>query len=189
MQWLLPRLNHFSAQCPGVDLRINISHELVDFERDQVDVAVLHGLGTYPGLCSEKLLDEPLIVVASPSLLASLPALKSANDLRHCSLLHDEDRNDWKVWAALFKATSVTHDKGPVFTGNGVMDAVLAGRGVALLRESFIRKELQEGKLVSVLIKKLKVNFAYYLVYPRSARKQAELESFRTWAIAESRRG
>ena len=49
-RWLLPRIGRFIAAHPEVDLDVRASSTLVDFRRDDVDVAVRYGSGHYPGL-------------------------------------------------------------------------------------------------------------------------------------------
>jgi LysR family transcriptional regulator, glycine cleavage system transcriptional activator len=186
LQWLVPRLAGFTATAPTVDVRISISQRLADFKNDGVDFAVRHGLGRYPGLHSEKLLDDALLAVASPTLLNGMPPLRNARDLRHFTLLHDEHREDWKVWLAAAGENRGYRSDGPLFTGNGALEAAVAGRGVALLRESFIRSELERGLLVKVLPRTLKIDTAYYLVYPRAALARKEAEIFRNWLLEQA---
>src|SRR5690349_9026068 len=38
--WLVPRLARFRRENPGIDVRITATHEVVDLERDGIDVAV-----------------------------------------------------------------------------------------------------------------------------------------------------
>ncbi len=49
-KWLVPRLDGFLEAFPGADVRIDVSNTLVDFDRDDVDVAIRFGAGKYPGL-------------------------------------------------------------------------------------------------------------------------------------------
>lgn len=189
MQWLMPRLAEFSVRWPGIDVRISTTHRLVDFAADGIDFAVRHGLGRYAGLQSEKLLDDPLVPVASPVLLAQKPALRVADDLRYFALLHDEQREDWRMWLAASGAKQVDGSRGLLFSGNAVVEAATAGRGVALLRESLIAAELERRQLKKVFARTLKVDIAYHLVYPLSVLERKEAEQFREWIIEEARGG
>ena len=69
VQWLVPRLQQFQDRHPDIDVRIDASTRLLDLKVEQVDLAVRHGNGRYPGLVSEKLIDDDLVPVASPRLL------------------------------------------------------------------------------------------------------------------------
>ena len=48
--WLVPRLGRFRELHPEIDVMISANDELVDFSRDEVDVAIRHGAGSWPGL-------------------------------------------------------------------------------------------------------------------------------------------
>ena len=52
-KWLVPRLHSFQDRHPGIDVRIGTGMDLVDFRRDEVDVAIRFGKGTWPGLHAE----------------------------------------------------------------------------------------------------------------------------------------
>ncbi|MBA3448501.1 MAG: LysR family transcriptional regulator, partial [Pseudaminobacter sp.] len=85
-KWLIPRLDRFRAIRPDVNIRIEVSSELRDFKRDDVDVAVRFGIGRYPGLGADRLFDNTIFPVCSPRLLQSGPPLKEPRDLLHHTL-------------------------------------------------------------------------------------------------------
>ena len=49
-RWLMPRVQSFSERFPDADLRVLTSARLVDFAREDVDIALRFGGGNYPGL-------------------------------------------------------------------------------------------------------------------------------------------
>src|SRR5881227_2888342 len=49
-KWLVHRLGHFVEAHPEIDLRVSASLHHVDFAREEVDIAVRHGEGNWPGL-------------------------------------------------------------------------------------------------------------------------------------------
>ncbi len=49
-KWLLQHLSSFSEEYPDINVRLDVRLELVDFERDGVDVGVRLGAGKYPGM-------------------------------------------------------------------------------------------------------------------------------------------
>jgi LysR family glycine cleavage system transcriptional activator len=90
--------------------------QLCDFAKDGIDVAIRYGAGTYPDLISEKLIQESLIPVCSPELLASAAALRRPADLRNHTLLHDDGPDNdpscpsWEMW---LRAVGVQDDETP----------------------------------------------------------------------------
>lgn len=183
-QWLLPRLPRFEQRCPGIELRINTSHRLVDLLTEDVQFAVRHGAGRYPELTAERLLDDELIPVCSPALLAR--PLTSPQQLLDYPLLHDEHRQDWALWLKEVGVEAAT-PAGAVFTGsNGVIEAAKAGAGIALVRESLVERELAAGQLASPLRHRLRSPLAYYLVYHAAALLSDVNRRFRDWMMAEA---
>lgn len=186
-QWLLPRLARFETLHPTVEVRISASNRVMDFERDRVDLAVRHGFGHYPGLISERLVDDDLIPVCSPHLLREAGPFAAAADLGRVTLLHDEHRHDWALWLAAAGAPDVDPSAGPVFVdGAGAVAAAKAGRGVALVRRSMIREELSEGSLVAPFPQGVDSDLAYHLVCPPVALDREHTAAFRNWLLAEA---
>ncbi|WP_327437933.1 transcriptional regulator GcvA [Pseudomonas donghuensis] len=184
VQWLLPRLGGFEAQQSGVDVRISACKRLVDFARDGIDLAVRHGYGRYDGLVAERLLDDDLVPVCSPHL-RNIHALHQPNDLASVHLLHDEHRHDWRMWLDAARAPQVEASGGTLFVdSNGAIEAAKAGLGVALVRRSFVQRELDEGMLVTPFAQGIASELAYYLVYPATALERPQVAGFRQWLLA-----
>lgn len=71
-QWLLPRLQHFQATHPDIDLHIHASNQPADLAAGMADLAIRYGTGPYPGLEAQCLLADRFAPVASPALLERL---------------------------------------------------------------------------------------------------------------------
>src|SRR5580704_11718991 len=117
-KWLLPRLGGFEALNPDVDVWVSAGMELADFTGGEVDLAIRYGSGRYPGLEVIRLMQETVIPVASPELLASQP-LEELSDLANHILLHDgspdadESCPDWTMWLAARGVIGVDGARGP----------------------------------------------------------------------------
>jgi LysR family transcriptional regulator, glycine cleavage system transcriptional activator len=81
-QWLLPRLPHFTAEHPNIDVHIHTSVELADFVKTGIDAGIRFGGGTWPRMHAEKLLDEWLVPVCTPKLLQLYGPVTEARDLK-----------------------------------------------------------------------------------------------------------
>ncbi len=186
MQWLLPRLPQFQTIHPDIDVRINTTNKLVDLLVDEVDFAVRHGLGAYPGFQVERMIDDRLYPVCSPALLPACKPLLSPADLAACTLLHDEHRDDWRIW---LRAAGIDIDPaaGPVFVGSkGAIDAAVAGLGVALVRKSLVQDELASGRLAIAFPAAAEVPIAYHLVYDGAVLLHQHCQRFRQWLLAQA---
>src|SRR6201984_1691533 len=80
-KWLVSRLGNFAEAHPEIDLRISATLHHVDFAREEVDLAVRHGDGNWPGLDPVQLSAERLFAVCSPKLLSGRRRLPRAAPL------------------------------------------------------------------------------------------------------------
>src|SRR5689334_19797925 len=94
-KWLVHRLGRFAESHPAIDLRVSASMHHVDFAREDVDLAVRHGDGQWPGLHVTRLCSEQLFAVCSPAMAAKL---KRPQDALKLPLLHLDDRSAWTAW-------------------------------------------------------------------------------------------
>jgi LysR family transcriptional regulator, glycine cleavage system transcriptional activator len=188
-RWLVHRLGRFRELRPELDVLISTSLELVDFSRQAVDIAIRFGRGRYPGLRCERLLEEEVFPVCSPALLKGPHALRKPADLRHHALLHDETYGDWQRWLLAAGVTSVDARRGTTFVDSSMLvQAAVAGQGVAIARRSLAAEDLAAGRLVRVFEMSLPVEYAYYVVYPQANAEVPKIQAFRDWLHAEAAR-
>ncbi len=142
-RWLVARFDGFHSAFPDIEVRISVSEKLVDFSTEEVDLAVNYGDGHYPGLRAECLMPEEVFPVCSPKLNERDRLLANPMTLLHHVLLHDDsarqDRScpDWSTWLRAAGVRDVGGSRRPHFNSPGlVLDAAVAGRGVALARGS-----------------------------------------------------
>src|SRR3982074_1628471 len=67
-KWLVYRLGRFAEAHPAIDLRVSATMHHVDFAREDVDLAVRHGDGDWPGLHVERLSAEQLFAGCGPGV-------------------------------------------------------------------------------------------------------------------------
>ena len=128
--WLVPRLKEFQDAHPDIDLQVVTSNALVDFSRDGVDVAVRHGLGRYPGLCSERVVAVEIVPVAAPTLVAKLGAPTAPAELTRWPHVHDAERKGWHLWFQAQGIDDIGAPRGPAFDDSGLLlKAVTCGSG------------------------------------------------------------
>jgi len=185
--WLMPRLKRFRAAHRDLDLRLQTADELVDFTRADVDLAVRYGRRRWPGLHVTRLLSEDIFPVCSPALCARHP-LRTPADLAHHILLHDDMTITWEVWLRAAGITGIEARRGPFFQSSYlVMNAALAGDGVALGRSALVADALAEGRLIRPFTVSLPADYAYYVVSPEATADRPKIRAFREWILAEAR--
>ena len=188
--WLVPRLGRFRQRCPDVDLRIDPTEVLTDFRRDDVDLGIRYGRGSYPGLRADRLMREEFFPVCSPRLLEGSIPLRDPADLVHHTLLHDEATVDWRTWLLAAGVEGVDAERGITVTDSSMLlRAAIAGQGVALARSVLAADEIASGRLVRPFDVDVPAEFAYYLVYPEESADRPAVAAFREWILEEARAG
>jgi LysR family glycine cleavage system transcriptional activator len=185
-KWLVNRLSRFAEKHPGVDLRVSATTHYVDFARDDVDIAIRHGDGNWPGLDVQRLYSERLFPVCSPKLVAGRNRITKAADLLKFPLLRLEDA---KNWARLFEAAGVnaTVGPGPVLNrASMLIDAAIDGQGIALARTALAAWDLINGRLVRPVSLSLRMANTYWIVCPKAASNVPKIATFRNWILAEA---
>lgn len=194
-KWLVPRLDRFHKAYPDIEIRILSTGRLVDFARDDVDLAVRYGLGHWPDLRVDLLRTEELFPVCSPALLEGPHPLRTPDDLRHHTLLHDalyksifgDTAPDWSTWleAAGVRDIDATHGPG-LSPWSMVIQAAIDGQGVALGRSVIVEADLADGRLVKPFALTIPVDYAYYIVCPETAAERPKVAAFREWIMEEA---
>src|SRR3977135_1779172 len=113
-KWLVHRLGRFAEAHPEIDLRISATMHHVDFAREDVDLAVRHGDGNWPGLDVARLSAEQLFPVCCPKLLAGRNRLTKPADVLKFPMIYVDDRKDWARWLAMAGVEGAELSHGPV---------------------------------------------------------------------------
>ncbi len=192
-KWLVTRLERFRMAHPDIDVRLDATERLSDFDRDGVDIAIRYGGGVYPGLHSTRLFETTVFPVCSPALVAGPRPLASPGDLAGHTLLHidwrsgDDSWPDWRMWLAAAGATGIDQDRGPRF--NDVAMAVqtaIDGHGVALANDVLVADDFAAGRLVRPFEESVSTDFGYFAVCPEGRTSDPRVAAFRDWLLAEA---
>jgi len=197
--WLVPRLARFRVEHPHVDVRISATHNVLDLDREGIDVAIRDCLLADAPPGAEHLVGEHLAAVCSPEYAkqakaAGLP-LRRPEDLRHHILLNLHDptgRWPWLSWAAWFEAMGVA-EAVPAGTltfdqYDQVIQAALHGQGVALGRMTLTGQHLRARRLVALFGHQQRLARAFHAVFARQAAHRPEARQFVDWLKREIRR-
>jgi LysR family glycine cleavage system transcriptional activator len=182
-KWLVHRLGRFAEVHPEIDLRVSGTLHHVDFAREDVDIAVRHGDGHWPGLHVTQLCTEFLFAVCSPALASSL---KQPSDVLKLPLLHLDDRTAWSEW---FNAAGVIGPDlhGPILNrASMLIDAAADGQGVALARTTLAAWDLIYGWLVRPFPIAVPLSKSYWIVCPKASANLPKLVAFRDWLVAQA---
>ena len=185
-RWLAPRLWKFVDRHPGIEVVLQSSSHLNDLARDGIDVGVRFGLGHYPGLKSELVMEDFYYPVTSPHYRQGrLPS--SPQQLRDCTLLRmDGLQESWLPWFEL-AGLDLPDPAGGLVTEDSslTLRAAADGAGVALTRHAIASQEIAAGELVRLFDIALRSDRAYYFVTVPNAPTKPQVRHFREWLEEE----
>jgi LysR family glycine cleavage system transcriptional activator len=187
--WLVPRIASFAKACPDIQLRVRAVTQSKHSLTDGADVTIRYRPGPFPGFKVERLATEEIFPVCSPAL-ANPPKIPS--DLQHHTLIHDEwlrpmeSFPEWKDWLSAAGVPDVDSSKGlRLNITASVIEATLAGQGIALGRSVLVRDLVRENKLKRLFDVTYPVTFSYYLISPKNRSVYEKVRRFREWIFAE----
>ena len=201
-KWLMPRLPAFQKLHPGITVHMTPCTRPVLFDDTPLDAALYAGDARWPGTASSFLMEERLIAVASPQLIAprhDSPRSRStasrgqhlaADDVARLPLLQQSTRPYmWRQWFEA-RGLQVAHDMaGPRMELFSMLtEAAVHGLGAALIPRMLIEDELATGKLIQLISGDFPSGRAYSLIYPEHKSDNPALAAFRDWLETESPR-
>lgn len=98
----MPRIDSFHHAWPDTDVRLDTNLKPVDFVAQRIDIGVRYGNGQWPGLTAEKLMEEEVYPVCSPTLAIAKNPLRTPTELASETLLHDlsmDSHSGFPTWA------------------------------------------------------------------------------------------
>lgn len=192
-RWLIPKLPDFQQRYPAIAVEIKSlpsdfskSFTELDFERYCVDIALYVGEYHSPGLHQEHLFQERLLPVTAPHRKQWLDALVDRNnEATRYLLLHLTRPSVWYAW---FEKHSMSVGK-PRWRARFehyfmLIDAAIAGLGVALLPECLIQQELEFGQLITANNTALEQPQQYCLLHHHIRHDEDKIRCFRQWLLA-----
>lgn len=194
-KWLLPRLHRFHDAHPEIELRLETSGHLVDFKAEGIDIGIRYGGGSWRGMKAEYLMSDEFFPVCSPALMKGRSALRTPADLSRHSLIHDVSMPNegqfptWATWLRSVGVDTVDARRGTRINDSAaVLQAAIAGAGVALGRTHLVAADLKAGRLVRPFSEAQATELAYYAVVRASQGATPAVTTFVAWLHEESAR-
>jgi LysR family glycine cleavage system transcriptional activator len=185
-KWLSPRLKEFRRLHPEIDLCLFHAHNAVDFEREDIDLAVTYGRGDWKGVESTALITLDFFPVASPTWLANNGPLTTPEQLLNVTLLHDTSPYYWNGWLRQAGVKGINSQRGITIDDTNVLiQAAIDGQGVTLGSTLFVEDHLASGRLVTVFDEVLITDYSYYVVCPKAHLQRADVRAFKDWLLAQ----
>lgn len=196
--WLIPRLADFQAAYPDIDIAVDAFDNVSDLETGQLDIAIRrlrgdHALASTQG--TRFLFSEQITPVFSPAWLQSGRAPTGLDDLPRCVWIDDVRLEtappiaranlqalSWAGWYAGLGQPMPEPARWLRFNYTyQVMQAAVAGQGVAMGQIGLIRDLLAAGTLIAPLPQRLDAGYGYYLAVRPSAQNRPEVQAMFGW--------
>jgi LysR family transcriptional regulator, glycine cleavage system transcriptional activator len=194
--WLIPRLGRFTSLHPDVDVRISATIEALNLERSLMDLAIRYCLPEAAPEGAVRLFGEDVLPVCAHSLTRdrSRP-LKLPQDLRHHVLLHFDYPGairsfmDWGTWLTAHGIGDLRSAGALHFTQyEQMIQAAIAGQGVALGRQPLVQELIHSGALVAPLKDAVAGPRAYFVIESAAGAGKPHARAFTAWLLDEVRR-
>ena len=169
---LLPKLTPLLLEYPDIDIEFDINYGFRDIVADRFDAGVRLGDTIDKDMIATPIGPQlRMAVAASPAYFATHPAPRQPSDLvnHNCINMRLQSAGGLYAWEFEHRGhpLDVRVDGQLIFnTSPAMVDAALAGVGIAFLPEDEFAPHLEEGRLLRVLEAYCPPFPGYYLYYP-----------------------
>ncbi|WP_421913594.1 LysR substrate-binding domain-containing protein [Mesorhizobium sp.] len=190
--WMMPRLQQFRDELPGIDLRIQTADRDLDIIAEGIPLAVRGGEPRdWADYHSLPLADEEIFPVAGASYLAKFGMPRTVKELSTHRLIHlEEPYREAASWDEWFQSAGGSLDdtaRGLRINDYGlVIQGVMEGQGIALGWRHLAERLLATGLLVPVTDHVLRTGKAFYVVWPKNRELGDNARKVRDWLAAQA---
>ena len=178
-KWLVARVAEYQQRHPDLEFTLGTATGLGPLLNGEADIGLRYGEEEWPGLLAWKLFEERVFPVCSPALAAGLqtPAdLDGVRLLRHPLL-------SWSRWFAAAGLRRPEPASGPTYEDALLMlEAAVAGHGVALMAATLAQPYLDEGRLVRPFAEDCP-DRSFYIVAPPAVQEKPAIMDFIRWLL------
>ena len=183
-QILLPKLALFRYAYPEIELILQVAIPLQDTTAEGADLEVRYGSGNYAGFDSQLVLRDALYPVCSPEYLNEFGPFDGFDSVEQVERAH-LIRSPLLPWRTWFDACGISLPEpriGSQFNDVGlVLDAAVAGFGVALTRSRLGTAWLESGRLVRLSRRAVDSNYHHYVCWRPGTMERWECAAFVDW--------
>ncbi|MGF1609167.1 MAG: LysR substrate-binding domain-containing protein, partial [Kiloniellales bacterium] len=181
--WLIPQLSAFEREYPDIELQLVPTTRVIDLRRDQVDLAIRHGKGAWPGVEAAFLLAETALPVCAPGYLALQPEADPLEALQRVRLIVNASfPNEWEEWARARGLAPPTLSGAIELEGmEQALQVAESGHGLAIGRRPVVDERLARGTLVAPFGAGDPTGAAYYLCQPAQVPPTAVVRHLERW--------
>jgi LysR family glycine cleavage system transcriptional activator len=179
---IIPRLNLFQHKFPNIELRIEISTNVIDLRYDECDLGIRIGEGRYPGLHSEKIFDLHVTPMCSAEFYQQHQVQHLEQILELPLIRLSSHEGGWSEWGEGVDISGV-ESKSTLSLGSydAAIQAAQQGLGLALGAVPLENINLTSGRLVRPFKEQTLFPQACYAVYRSHDQHRPDIRQFIEW--------
>lgn len=184
--WLVPRLARFQKLHPEIQVAIRTGEQLDNLHNDRrIDLAIRYGQYDEQDLNATKLITEYFGVYATQNYLNACKSLKDA------TLIETQWQNKslpsvtWKQWLQKYDVNTYNPKSRYFDQEHHVIQAALAGQGIALVSSVLVQASLQQNWLEPYKDDCFLPGLTYYLIPSPFSKHLRKVVVFQNWLIGE----
>ncbi len=180
---VLPVVRDYLDRWPVVQVEISFSDSIINMVDQGLDLAIRIGVTEpSPGLIMRVLREEQVLLCAAPGYLLKHGEPDSVEDIdRHDVLLHisGQERQHWHLVDQTGNVVSARgRSRLRLNSGAALLDAVLAGDGIAYLPRALVADHLRSGHLVQILEHSTQARVPLVALYPHRRHLESKVRHF-----------
>lgn len=187
-KWFSHRMAGFLTAYPDITLHLSSSVNVVDFERDQVDLAIRYFDGQTDSLESTQLFPGKLRAYCSPQYGKQVTHL---DQLLDATLIRNSSHAYWDEWLSQF--TSFTTEQIQGIRSLHMNETSLAietarqGQGIVLTMPELIEQEMAAGTLIQLFEHHISPKTGYFIVHQNKTALRPPVQILKDWLIAHTK--
>lgn len=193
-KWLAPQLFDWQTRHDRAVVRLIGAEDEPEFGVDPVDFRISYGAKGRDFDHYTELFTDWVVPACAPSLLRRHP-VKTAADILKAPLLGIEwdheyrSPPDWPAWAESV-GIAYTRKKGELAfsLSSAALDAAINGRGFVLAQLSMAADDIQSGRLIVPINRRIRLPDPYFLAWERSALQKPLGPTLRNWIVSVAKK-
>jgi LysR family glycine cleavage system transcriptional activator len=187
--WLVPNLSKFNQLYPNIEVAVKTGEQVDDLEKDRrIDLAIRYGIYDNSLKKAVLLTTEEIGMYATPSYIEKNNAIAEANLLETKWQNENLAEISWHTLLKDIDNQNLAYKIQQFTQEHHIIQAALAGQGVALVSSLLVQNAIEQGWLVnynfSEFNKKI-TGFSYYLVIPDHNLNSKAIMAFKSWIMSE----
>ncbi|RJT40672.1 LysR family transcriptional regulator [Mesorhizobium waimense] len=185
--WMVPRLQRFREDLPGIELRIQTSDRDIDLAAEGIPLGIVGGDNQdWPDYFLLPIAPEEIYPVCSPSYLVNYGKPQTVADLARHRLIHlDEPHRPAVTWPDWLASAGLDGSLAPqglrINDYVSVIQSVMEGQGVALGWAHLTERLVKTGSLVRLTEHVLITGKSFNVAWPKKLDVTEHVAAVRKW--------